>query len=91
MRVALGAQPRNVFGLVVRQGLGPTVVGLMLGLAGAVALGGVLRKLLYGVAPTDLATFAAVTIMLLGVAIAACLIPARRALKVDPLDALRSE
>jgi predicted permease len=91
VRVALGAQPRNVFGMVVRQGLGPAAVGLALGLVGAVALGGVLRKLLYGVAPTDPATFAAVTVVLLAVAVAACLVPARRALKVDPLDALRSE
>jgi putative ABC transport system permease protein len=91
VRVALGAQPRNVFGMVVRQGLGPAAVGLVLGLVGALALGGVLRKLLYGVAPTDPATFAAVTVVLLAVAVVACLVPARRALKVDPLDALRSE
>ena len=91
VRVALGAQPRNVFGMIVRQGLGPAGVGLAIGLAAAVALGGVLRKLLYGIAPTDPATFAAVTVTLLAVAIAACLIPARRALRVDPLDALRSE
>jgi predicted permease len=91
VRVALGAQPRNVFGMVIRQGLGAAVVGLTLGIAGALALGGVLRKLLYGVTPTDPATFIAVTAILLAVAVAACLVPARRALRVDPLDALRSE
>ena len=91
VRVALGAQPRNVFGMVVRQGLGAAAIGLTLGLAGAVALGGVLRKLLYGVTPTDPATFIGVTVVLLAVAVAACLVPARRALRVDPLDALRSE
>jgi len=64
---------------------------LTLGLAGALALGGVLRKLLYGVTPTDPATFIGVTVVLLAVAVAACLVPARRALRVDPLGALRSE
>ena len=91
VRVALGAQPRNVFGMVVRQGLGPAAVGLTAGLAGSLALGGMLRNLLYGVEPTDPATFAMVTVVLLAVAITACLVPARRALRVDPLDALRSE
>ena len=91
VRVALGAQPRNVFGMVLRQGLGAAVVGVALGLIGAAALGRVLTKLLYGVAPTDALTFAGVAVMLLAVTLAACLVPARRALQVDPLDALRSE
>jgi putative ABC transport system permease protein len=91
VRVALGAQPRNVFGMILRQGLGAAVAGLMLGLAGALALGGVLRKLLYGVTPTDPATFVGVVVVLLVVSLAACVVPARRALRVDPLDALRSE
>jgi predicted permease len=91
VRVALGAQPRSVFAMVVRQGLTAAVAGLAIGLAGAVALGGVLTKLLYGVRATDAPTFGAVATVLLVVTLAACLVPARRALKVDPLEALRSE
>ena len=91
VRVALGAQPSNVFGMIVRQGLAAAAVGLTLGLMGAVALGRVLTKLLYGVTPTDAPTFIAVTAVLLAVTLAACLVPARRAVRVDPLEALRSE
>jgi predicted permease len=91
VRVALGAQPRDVFGMVLRQGLRAAVVGLTLGLLGAAALGRVLTKLLYGVTPTDALTFVAVAAVLLAVALAACFIPARRAVRVDPLEALRSE
>ena len=91
VRVALGAQPRNVFGMVLRQGLGAAAVGLTLGLLGAAALGRLLMKLLYGVAPTDALTFGGVAVVLLLVTLVACLIPARRAVRVDPLEALRSE
>ena len=91
VRVALGAQPSNVFGMIVRQGLAAAAVGLTLGLMGAVALGRVLTRLLYGVTPTDGPTFIAVTAVLLVVTLAACLVPARRAVRVDPLEALRSE
>ena len=91
VRVALGAQPSNVFGMVVRQGMKAAVIGLGLGLLGAVALGRVLTTLLYGVRATDVLTLAGVAGVLLGVVLAACLVPARRALRVDPLDALRSE
>jgi putative ABC transport system permease protein len=91
VRVALGAQPSNVFSMIVRQGLGSAVAGLAIGLAGATALGGVLTKLLYGVTPTDAPTFVGVAAVLLVVSLAACLVPAWRAVRVDPLDALRSE
>jgi putative ABC transport system permease protein len=91
VRVALGAQPSNVFSMIVRQGLGAAVAGLAIGLAGATALGGVLTKLLYGVTPTDAPTFVGVAAVLLAVSLAACLVPAWRAVRVDPLDALRSE
>ena len=91
VRVALGAQPRNVFGMIVRQGLGAAAAGLTLGLLGAAALGRVLTSLLYGVKPTDVLTFVGVAGVLLGVVLAACLVPARRAVRVDPLEALRSE
>ena len=91
VRVALGAQPSNVFGMIVRQGLGSAVAGLTIGLLGAAALGRVLTKLLYGVAPTDAPTFIGVAAVLLAVTLAACLVPAWRAVRVDPLEALRSE
>ncbi|HUQ82455.1 MAG TPA: ABC transporter permease [Gemmatimonadaceae bacterium] len=91
VRVALGAQPSSVFAMVVRQGLGAAVVGLAIGLAGAAALGKLLTKLLYGVGATDALTFVGVAGVLLAVTLGACLIPARRALRVNPLEALRSE
>ena len=91
VRVALGAQPSNVFSMIVRQGLGAAVAGLVIGLSGAAALGRVLTKLLYGVAPTDAPTFIGVAAVLLVVTLAACLVPAWRAVRVDPLEALRSE
>ena len=91
VRVALGARPGDVFGMVVRQGLGAAAVGLMLGSIGAAALGRLLTTLLYGISSTDAATFAGVAAVLLAVVLAACLVPARRALRIDPLEALRSE
>ena len=91
VRVALGAQPRTVFGMVVRQGLSAAVAGLAIGLLGAVALGRLLTGLLYGVHPTDTVTLVTVGVVLLAVTLTACLVPARRALRVDPLEALRSE
>jgi ABC-type antimicrobial peptide transport system permease subunit len=91
VRVALGAQPGNVFAMVVRQGMLAAAVGLTIGLAGAAALGKVLTTLLYGVTPTDVATFAGVGVLLLAVVLIACLVPARRAVRIDPLEALRSD
>jgi putative ABC transport system permease protein len=91
IRMALGAQTRDVLGLILRQGLLLTVAGLMVGLAGAFALTRFLSTLLFEVQPTDPLTFTAVSILLAVVAFAACLIPARRATKVDPSVALRYE
>jgi predicted permease len=91
VRVALGAQPRSVFAMVVRQGMGAAAAGLSLGVLGAAALGRVLTTLLYGVKPTDVFTFVGVAGVLLAVVLVACLVPARRAVRVDPLEALRSE
>ena len=91
VRVALGARPGNVFGMVLRQGLRAAAVGLGLGLMGAAALGRVLTTLLFDISPTDAETFVGVAAVLLAVVLAACLVPARRALRIDPLEALRSE
>lgn len=91
VRIALGARSRDVLKLVLAHALGLTAIGLALGLIGAFALTRFLVTLLFEVRPTDLTTFAVVSIVLGAVAIAACLIPARRATKVDPLVALRYE
>lgn len=91
IRVALGAQVKDVMRLVLRQGMAIVVAGEVIGIIGAFGLTRLLGGLLFGVTPTDAATFIAVTIVLTVVALLACYIPARRATKVDPLVALRYE
>jgi putative ABC transport system permease protein len=91
IRLALGAQRSDVFKLILGQGTLVTVLGLTLGVAGALALSRLMTSLLFEVAPTDPLTFAAVTICLTIVSLAACYIPARRATRVDPLVALKNE
>ncbi|HEU4630001.1 MAG TPA: ABC transporter permease [Gemmatimonadaceae bacterium] len=91
IRMALGAAPSAVRRTVVRQGLRLVVAGLALGLAGAFALTRLMGSLLYGVAPTDPATYAGVAAVLVGTAAVASWLPARRATRVDPIIALRAE
>ena len=91
IRIALGANPSNVVRLVVGEGLRLTVAGLVVGGVMALAFGRVLSSLLYGLSPRDPLTFAITLPALAVVALAACLIPARRAARVDPLVALRAE
>jgi putative ABC transport system permease protein len=91
VRQALGAQSRDVLTLVIRQGMTLVIIGAALGLAGALALTRLLKSLLFGVTATDPLTFVVVTVLLFAVALLACWIPARRAMRVDPLIALRHE
>ena len=91
IRMALGARAGNVLSLVLRQGLGLALLGIALGLMGAVWLTGAMKSLLFGVSPNDPPTFAIVSALLLAVAALATYIPARRATKVDPMVALRYE
>ena len=91
VRLALGAQTGEVLRLVLGRGMTPVVIGVAAGLAGALALVPVLAAFVFGIQAHDPATFAAVTALILAVALAACCIPARRAARVDPLVALRYE
>jgi putative ABC transport system permease protein len=91
IRLAQGAQPRDLLTLVVGHGMRLTGIGLVLGVAAAFALTRLIERLLFGVTSTDPLTFAAVPLILAGVALAACWIPARRATRMDPLVALRHE
>jgi predicted permease len=91
IRIAMGASPRDIFKMVLRQGLGVVAVGLALGLVIALAGTRVMGDLFVGIKPSDPVTFIAVVLLLTGIALFACWIPARRATRIDPLVALRYE
>jgi putative ABC transport system permease protein len=91
IRIALGAQRNDVFKLVVGQGLMLALIGVAVGAAGAFVLTRLISGLLYGVSPTDKLTFVLVSVLVTLVALLACYVPARRATRVDPLEALRCD
>jgi putative ABC transport system permease protein len=91
LRLALGSRPGDIFKLVIRRGALLIVTGLGLGLAGALSLTRFLSGALYDVSPHDPATFAVISLLLAGIALLACYVPARRATNIDPMVALRYE
>jgi ABC-type antimicrobial peptide transport system permease subunit len=91
VRVALGASPTAVIALVLRQGMRVIAAGVAVGLVGAFVATKTIAHRLYGVSATDLPTYAAVTVVLTAVGLLACLVPARRATRVDPIKALKQE
>jgi ABC-type antimicrobial peptide transport system permease subunit len=91
VRIALGAESATVLRMVLVQGMKLALLGVTLGLAASLALTQIMKSMLYGVTPSDPLTFLSVTAMLVVIALAACYIPARRAMRVDPMVALRDE
>lgn len=91
VRIALGARPFSVMGMLLRQGLGLAILGTILGMAGALALTRILSAFLYGTSNTDPATFIAASLLFLIVSAIACWIPARLVISIDPVSALRQE
>ncbi|MFY9729408.1 MAG: FtsX-like permease family protein [Candidatus Acidiferrales bacterium] len=91
IRIALGAQPSGILKMILGHGLLLASIGLAIGVAGALSLRGLVKSLLFGVAPADPVTFAVVAIVLGGAALLASYVPARRAASIDPIDALRME
>jgi putative ABC transport system permease protein len=91
IRMALGALPRSVLALVLREGMLLTIVGLVAGCLGAFVISRMMHALLYGVSPMEPIVYVSIALMLMGVAFLACWVPARRAMCLDPLEALRQE
>ena len=89
--MALGSPRARIFGLIVRQGMIMVGLGILAGIALALGCGPLIQHFVYGVAPYDPKTIVGVSILLLGIAIFACWVPARRAIRVDPIVALRQE
>ena len=89
--MALGATARDVLKLILRQGMTPVAIGAIIGIIASIALTKLISGLLFGVSTTDLATLIAVTLLLVVIALIATYIPARRAIRIDPLSALRYE
>jgi putative ABC transport system permease protein len=91
IRVAVGAEKTDILGMIVREGLGWTLAGVVVGLAGTLVVSRILKSQLFGVSATDPTTFVVVALALILVAAVACYLPARRAANLDPLQALRNE
>ena len=91
IRMALGASPHKVLAAVGGRAAVLIAFGVLLGLAGSLALSQLIASQLWGIQPTDPATFTSVSLLLIAVALLACLVPARRAIRVDPTEALRTE
>jgi ABC-type antimicrobial peptide transport system permease subunit len=90
LRMAIGARPSDVVRMILGGGLKLTLIGVVIGLAGAVALARYVETLLFEVAPSDPVSYAATSLLLIAVAAIACYVPARRAMRVDPLVALQA-
>jgi len=91
IRMAIGARAGEIFRMILSEGLKLSLTGLGLGLIGALLLGRAVSSLLFGVTATDPLTFLAVSVLLISVAAAACYFPARRAMKIEPIEALRND